>query len=109
VNGRIPFAFQTNPGVGCLKAFKSFSRSITESEEIDMKNGLRWVLTPTALITITLASGAAHAQASKSGMPQSPTTKDGKCAKANGGTWNAKRNGWYTKDRLNYNKCMSGQ
>lgn len=51
----------------------------------------------------------AAAQNSNTSMPREPTTKDGKCAKANGGTWNARRNGWYTRDLLNYKKCMSGQ
>jgi hypothetical protein len=51
----------------------------------------------------------AAAQSSNTGAPREPTTKDGRCAKANGGTWNARRNGWYTRDLLNYKKCMSGQ
>ncbi len=59
------------------------------------------------LATIALSAPSA-AQNANSGTPREPTTKDGKCAKANGGTWNARRNGWYTTDRLNYNKCMSG-
>jgi hypothetical protein len=50
----------------------------------------------------------ASAQNSDTSTPREPTTKAGKCAKANGGIWNARRNGWYTRDHLNYKKCMSG-
>jgi hypothetical protein len=60
-------------------------------------------LSPIALTAPSLAQNAAN------GMPREPTTKEGRCAKANGGTWNAGRNGWYTRDRLNYNKCLRGQ
>jgi hypothetical protein len=49
----------------------------------------------------------AVAQNSNTGMPREPTTKAGKCAKANGGTWTPSRGGWYTRDRLGYQKCMS--
>jgi hypothetical protein len=58
------------------------------------------------LSTIALTAPSV-AQNANTGMPSEPTTKAGKCAKANGGTWNARRNGWYTRDRLNYNKCMA--
>jgi hypothetical protein len=74
--------------------------------EVILQNSL--FLSIVFLSTIALTAPSV-AQNSKNAMPREPTTKDGKCAKANGGTWNAKRNGWYTKDRLNYNKCMSGQ
>ena len=39
--------------------------------------------------------------------PSPPTTKAGKCAKANGGYWVPERNGWFTLDLLNYRKCMA--
>jgi hypothetical protein len=74
---------------------------------MDMKISRRWILATAAFATAALVSAAAYAQ--KSGVPQAPTTKDGRCAKANGGVWNARRNGWYTRDLLNYKKCMSGQ
>ena len=74
-----------------------------------MKACLHLALTPAAFIAAALMSTAVYAQNSKSGVPQAPTTKDGKCAKANGGVYDARRNGWYTRDLLNYKKCMSGQ
>ena len=73
-----------------------------------MKNYPRWVLASTAFITIALLPAAVSAQRTKSGVQQ-PTTKAGKCAKANGGVYDAQRNGWYTLDQLAYRKCMSGQ
>jgi hypothetical protein len=76
---------------------------------MDMRISLRSAMTTTVLIATALMPGVASTQGSKSGMPQAPTTKDGKCAKANGGVYDAKRNGWYTRDLLNYKKCMSGQ
>jgi hypothetical protein len=45
-------------------------------------------------------------QNANSGMPREPTTKAGKCAKANGGNWVPNR-GWYTRDRIGYQKCMA--
>jgi len=74
--------------------------------EVILQNS--FLLTVVFLSTIALTAPSV-AQNSNSGMPRDPTTKAGKCAKANGGVWNAGRNGWYTRDRLNYNKCMSGQ
>jgi hypothetical protein len=74
-----------------------------------MANSLQWSLATTAVITAALMPAAAYAQSSRSGMPQAPTIKAGKCAKANGGVYDARRNGWYTRDLLNYKKCMSGQ
>jgi hypothetical protein len=76
---------------------------------MEMKKSLQWALAATALSATPLMSAVASAQGSKSGVPQAPTTKDGKCAKANGGVYDARRNGWYTRDLLNYKKCMSGQ
>ena len=72
-----------------------------------MRTSLRWAVAATTLSATALMPGVASAQGSKSGVPQAPTTKDGKCAKANGGVYDAKRNGWYTQDLLNYKKCMS--
>lgn len=71
-----------------------------------MTNGSRGILALAALLTIATAPAAAQAQRVKSGVQQ-PTSKAGKCAKANGGVYDAQRNGWYTLDLLNYNKCMS--
>jgi hypothetical protein len=74
-----------------------------------LKNLFRALLASASLIAwAATAAVPAAAQNSNTAVPREPTTKDGKCAKANGGTWNARRNGWYTNDRLNYNKCMSG-
>jgi hypothetical protein len=74
--------------------------------EMDMKNSLGLMLAATVFIAATPMSSAAYAQRTKSGVQQ-PTTKAGKCAKANGGVYDAQRNGWYTLDQLNYRKCMS--
>lgn len=71
-----------------------------------MTTGLQAVLALAAVLTIASAPAAAQAQRIKSGVQQ-PTSKAGKCAKANGGVYDAQRNGWYTLDLLNYNKCMS--
>jgi len=71
-----------------------------------MTNCARGVLALAAVFTIASAPAAAQAQRTKSGVQQ-PTSKAGKCAKANGGVYDARRNGWYTLDLLNYNKCMS--
>jgi hypothetical protein len=67
-------------------------------------------LTLAAIVVIAAAamSSAVSAQRTKSGVQQ-PTSKAGKCAKANGGVYDAQRNGWFTLDWLNYKKCMSGQ
>jgi len=45
------------------------------------------------------------AVAQNTGTPREPLTKSGRCAKANGGIW-LQRGGWYTTDRLGYQKCM---
>ena len=74
--------------------------------EVTLPNRLLPCVVFLATIALTAPSIAQNAN---NGMPREPTTKEGKCAKANGGTWNARRNGWYTRDRLNYNKCLSGQ
>jgi hypothetical protein len=74
-----------------------------------LKNHFRALLASLSLLALAVTTVVpAAAQNSNHGAPSEPTTKAGKCAKANGGTWNARRNGWYTNDRLNYNKCMSG-
>jgi hypothetical protein len=45
------------------------------------------------------------AVAQNTGTPRELLTKSGRCAKANGGIW-LQRGGWYTTDRLGYQKCM---
>ena len=71
-----------------------------------MTNRSRRVLVLVAFTTVASIPAAVYAQRSKSGVQQ-PTSKAGKCAKANGGVYDAQRNGWYTLDLLNYRKCMS--
>jgi hypothetical protein len=54
-----------------------------------------------AILTIV----PADAQTRDSGTPREPTTKEGKCAKANGGRWVPNR-GWYTNDQIGYQNCL---
>ncbi|MGH6712540.1 MAG: hypothetical protein ACREEK_26705 [Bradyrhizobium sp.] len=55
-----------------------------------------------SMIALTAPSVA---QTRDSNTPREPTTKAGKCAKANGGNWVPNR-GWYTRDSIAYKKCM---
>jgi hypothetical protein len=58
-------------------------------------------------VSVTALTAPSIAQNANTGMPREPTTKAGKCAKANGGVWTPNR-GWYTRDRIGYQKCMAG-
>jgi hypothetical protein len=70
--------------------------------EIILQNSFFGWIVFSSVIALTVP---AVAQNSNTGMPREPTTKAGKCAKANGGNWVPNR-GWYTRDRLGYQKCM---
>jgi hypothetical protein len=72
-------------------------------EVILRKSFLGWIVF-SLVVALTVP---AVAQNPNTGMPREPTTKAGKCAKANGGTWVHNR-GWYTRDRLGYQKCLRG-
>ena len=58
------------------------------------------------LSTIALATPSLAQQRPDPNTPREPTTKAGKCAKANGGRWVPNR-GWYTTDSIGYKKCMA--
>ena len=90
---------------GCLQEIDPvWLRTFIAVMEVILRNS--FLLSVVFLSTVALTAPSV-AQNANSGMPRDPTTKAGKCAKAHGGTWNARRNGWYTRDRLNYNKCMA--
>ena len=56
-------------------------------------------------VVAVLTVDPAGAQTRDSGTPRPPVTKEGKCAKANGGRWVPNR-GWYTDDQIGYQNCL---